>query len=52
MSVVVGSGHKSNTVEHLQIEHVGIVHCYDRAYSLYALKNARNDDQPHDFVKA
>ena len=51
--VVVGSGHKTNPVEYLQIECLGIhvVHCYDRVYSLYASKNVRNDNQPHDFVK-
>ena len=28
----------------LQIERPGVVHCYDRVYTLYAFKNARNDN--------
>ena len=35
ISVVVGSSHKwdkTNSVEHLQIESLGIVQCYDRVY--------------------
>ena len=31
-------------VEHLQIERLGVVHCYDRVHILYAFKNARNDN--------
>ena len=38
ISVVVGSGHKTNSVEHFQIEHLGTVHCYDLTYSLHTFE--------------
>jgi len=44
LSANLGSGHKSNSEEHLHFERLGIVHCYDQVYSLYAFKNARNDN--------
>jgi len=44
LSANLGSGHKSNSEEHLHIEWLGIVHCCDQVYSLYVFKNARNDN--------
>jgi len=45
-SVVVGSGHKTNLVEHLQIKHpdkVGIA----TKYAVYVFKNAKNSNTNH-----
>lgn len=33
----------------LVLKHLGVADCYNWVYFLYAFKNARNDDQPHEF---